>query len=149
MSLVRSSRWHEIQTINDRHINTKELQLFYNVRDELVCHMDNILLRNNLTVVPSALRRQAIEIAHEGHQGINRTKSFIRSNIWFPRVGEQVRNTIKSCKPSMPSSNVREHVLHGTSTDMEMSAMPEKEGDFFLRENTFLLSLTNTHDTQL
>ena len=86
MSLVRSSRWHEIKTINDPDIDTKELQLFYNVRDELVCHTDNILLRNNLIVVPSALRRQAIKIAHEEHQGINRTKSFIRSKIWFPRV---------------------------------------------------------------
>ncbi len=53
MSLVRSSRWHEIKTINDPDIDTKELQLFYNVRDELVCHTDNILLRNNLIVVPS------------------------------------------------------------------------------------------------
>ena len=30
MSLVRSSRWHEIKTINDPHIDMKELQLFYN-----------------------------------------------------------------------------------------------------------------------
>ena len=77
MSLVRSSRWHEIKTINDPNIDMKELQLFYNVRDELACHTNNILLRNNLIVIPSSLRCQAIDIAHEGHQGINRTKSLI------------------------------------------------------------------------
>ena len=97
ISLVRSSRWHEIKFINDPNIDMKELQLFYNVRDELVCHMDNILLRNNLIVIPSALYPQAIAIAHEGHQGMSCTKSFIRSKIWFPRVDEHIENTIKSC----------------------------------------------------
>ena len=78
MSLVRSSRWHEIKTINDPNIDMKELQLFYNVRDELACHTDNTLLRNNLIIIiPSSLRCQAIDIAHEVHQGINCTKSFI------------------------------------------------------------------------
>ena len=97
ISLVRSSRWHEIKSINDPNIDMKELQLFYNVRDELVCHTDNTLLRNNLIVIPSALRPQAIAIAHEGHQGMSRTKSFIRSKILFPRVDEHVEDTIKSC----------------------------------------------------
>ena len=150
MSLVRSSRWHEIKTINDRHINTKELQLFYNVRDELVCHMDNILLRNNLTVVPSALRRQAIEIAHEGHQGINRTKSFIRSKIWFPRVGEQVGNTIKSCIACQAAT----YANTSSMEPLKMSAMPEKEGDFFLRRIPFCyhwrtLTIPSCRDCQI
>ena len=89
----------------------KELQLFYNVRDELVCHMDNILLRNNL-VIPSVLHPQAIAIAHEGHQGLSRTKSFIGSKIWFRQVDENVEDTIKSC---IACSKICEHVLHGTS----------------------------------
>ena len=97
LSLVCSSRWHKIKSINDPNIDMKELQLFYNVRDELVCHTDNILLRNNLIVIPSALRPPAIAIAHEGHQGMSRTKSFIRSKIWLPRVDEHVEDTIKSC----------------------------------------------------
>ena len=118
ISLVRSSRWHEIKSINDPNIDMKELQLFYNVRDELVCHTDNILLRNNLIVIPSALRPQAIAIAHEGHQGMSRTKSFIRSKIWFPRV----EDTIKSCIACQTAT----YANTSSMEPLKMSDKPEK-----------------------
>ena len=122
MSLVRSSRWHEIKTINDPNIDMKELQLFYNVRDELACHKDNILLRNNLIVIPSSLRCQAIDIADEGHQGINRTKSFIRSKIWFPQIDEQVENIIKNCIPCQAAT----YANTSSMEPLKMSDMPDK-----------------------
>ena len=133
MSLVRSSRWREIKTLNDSNIDIKELQIFYKVRDELACYTGNILLRNNPIVIPSALRRQAIDIAHKGHQGINRTKSFIRSKIWIPQIDEQVENIIKTAY----------HAEHQIKMSVLTSA------DLFLRDNTCLLSLMNVHDTQL
>ena len=122
ISLVRSSRWHEIKSINDPNIDMKELQLFYNVRDELVCHTDNILLRNNLIVIPSALRPQAIAIAHEGHQGMSRTKSFIRSKIWFPRVDEHVEDTINSCIACQAAT----YANTSSMEPLKISDMPEK-----------------------
>lgn len=148
MSLVRSSRWHEVKTINDPNIDSAELQLFYNIKDELVCHADNVLLRNNLIVIPPALRSQAIEIAHEGHQGINRTKAFIRSKIWFPRIDDRVEDTIKSCIPCQAAT----YANTSSMEPLQMSAMPENawenlSADFCgpLPTGEYLFVITDEH----
>lgn len=107
------------------------------MRDELACYTDNILLRNNLIVIPSALRRQAIDVAHEGHQGINRTKSFIRSKKWLPQIDEQVENIIKNCIPCQAAT----YANTSTMEPLKMPDIPDKAW-----EN---LSLMSVHDTQL
>ena len=47
------------------------------VRDELTVHSDNILLENNRIVLPKSLLQRAVNIAHEGHQGVARKNSLI------------------------------------------------------------------------
>ena len=79
-------------------------------------------MRNNLIVIPSALRPQAIAIAHEGDQGMSRTKSFIRSKIWFPRVDEHVEDTIKSCIACQAAT----YANTSSMEPLKMSDMPEK-----------------------
>ena len=53
------------------------------VRDELTVHSDNILLRNNRIVLPKSLWQRAVNIAHEGHQGLAKTQAFLRSKYGF------------------------------------------------------------------
>ena len=97
MYMVRTGRWHEVKTCNDRDDNQEELHLFQSVPEELTCHSDGMVLRNNLIVIPNKLRSKAVSVAHEGHQGINRTKAFIRSKVWFPGINEKVENAVKNC----------------------------------------------------
>lgn len=89
ISFVQTSRWYEMKYLNDPDIDMQELQMFYNIKDELTCFSDNTLLSNNLIVIPSALHSQVIDIVQEGYQGINRTKAFIQSKVWFPRSTNQ------------------------------------------------------------
>ena len=100
----------------------KELQLFYNVRDELVCHTDNILLRNNLIVIPSALRSQVIAIAHEGHQGMSRTMNELHKDMVPVRVDEHVEDTIKSCI----ACQATKYANTSSMEPLKMSDMPKK-----------------------
>ena len=122
MYMVRTGRLYEIKTCKDQDVNQQELHLFQSVREELTCHSDGILLRNDLIVMPSKLRDQAISIAHEGHQGINRTKAFIRSKVWFPGISEKIENAVKSCLACQAAT-------YANTTYMEplkMSDMPDR-----------------------
>ena len=97
ISFVRSGSWYEMKSLNDENIDMEELTSLRSVKDELTVHSDNILLRDKRIVLPKTLCDRAVQIAHEGHQGITKTKSFLRSKVWFPNLSDRVERTIKGC----------------------------------------------------
>ena len=38
-------------------------------------------------------------LAHEGHQGMVRTKVRLREKVWWPKMDKQVEDAIRSCHP--------------------------------------------------
>ena len=58
-----------------------------------------LILRGSKLVVPQELRAQVINLAHEGHQGIVRTKQFLRATTWFPGMDKLVEEEIAHCLP--------------------------------------------------
>jgi hypothetical protein len=36
-----------------------------------------------------------MHIAHEGHQGITKTKAFMRSKVWFPGFNDKVDHAME------------------------------------------------------
>jgi len=38
-------------------------------------------------------------LAHEGHQGMVRTKARLREKVWWPQMDRQVEDAIRSCHP--------------------------------------------------
>ena len=74
----------------------EEIRQFWNVRHEL-SYVDGIVTRNDKYVVPVALRENLISLAHEGHQGMSKTKSRIREFYWWPNLNSEVETVIKSC----------------------------------------------------
>lgn len=71
--------------------------MYPSIQDELVVHDENILLRDNRIVMPTSFRERAVSLAREGHQGLTKTKAFIRSKVWFPGINELVDLLIKDC----------------------------------------------------
>ena len=59
----------------------------------------NIILRGTRIVIPSGLRKRAMELAHEGHQGLVKTKQLIRETVWFPGIDKEVKQMIDYCTP--------------------------------------------------
>ena len=37
-------------------------------------------------VVPTKLQERVVELAHQGHQGMVKTKRLIREKVWFPGI---------------------------------------------------------------
>ena len=66
-----------MKTLNDDRTDIEDLTSLRGIRDELTIHSDNVLLCDQRIVLPKSLRDRAVQIAHEGHQGITKTKSFL------------------------------------------------------------------------
>jgi hypothetical protein len=54
-------------------------------------------MRGNRLIIPETLQEKSIRIAHEGHQGITKTKSLLRKKIWFPGMDKKVEEIIAKC----------------------------------------------------
>lgn len=70
---------------------------FDNIFHELSVTDSGVVMRNNLIVIPDTLIDRVIDIAHEGHQGITKTKALIRTKVWFVRLDEKVEERLKNC----------------------------------------------------
>ncbi|CAC5375380.1 unnamed protein product [Mytilus coruscus] len=58
-----------------------------------------IILHDNKIVIPKDLQMRVIDLAHEGHQSIVRTKQLLREKVYFPKIDKLVEQTCKSCIP--------------------------------------------------
>ena len=77
-----------------------DLKTIISVRDELtVSTNDDIILRGLRIVVPSRLGAHVVNLAHEGHQGLVKTKALLREKVWLPKIDELTEHLIKSCIP--------------------------------------------------
>ena len=86
-----------IKSIQSNHWTDKTKQ-YHKVRQELSVTSDQALvLRGTRIVMPAALHQQAIDLAHEGHQGIVKSKQLLRTKVWFPGVDAQMEDTINKC----------------------------------------------------
>jgi hypothetical protein len=58
---------------------------------------DGLLLRGNRIVMPVSLRESAVKLAHEGHQGISKTKQRLRSKVWWPSMDKEAERLCRAC----------------------------------------------------
>ena len=98
--LIRTRKWSQLDNPESQYkdANRMELNLFKKVHDELTVSSDSkIVLRGSRIVIPTTLRERAIDIAHEGHQGLVKTKKLLREKVWFPGIDNEVQQKIKKC----------------------------------------------------
>ena len=87
----------------------KDLQPFRAIWGELSLGV-GVLLRGDRVVLPTALVDDALRLAHEGHMGIQKTKQYLRSCVWFPKMDSQVETLVGKCLPcqAVTPSKLRE-----------------------------------------
>ena len=73
-----------------------ELKSYYTIREELTCAKDCIY-RELRAVVPKSLRSRVLQLAHEGHPGIVRTKQRLRDSVWWPNIDRDAEDHVRSC----------------------------------------------------
>jgi hypothetical protein len=97
----------------------QHLSSYSKVFNELTVN-HGLVLRGKRICIPAALQVRVIELAHEGHQGVIRTKQLLRSCVWFPDLDNQVQKFVKGCAACIVSQSTK------TRTPLVMSNLPEK-----------------------
>nr|XP_034321902.1 uncharacterized protein K02A2.6-like [Crassostrea gigas] len=69
---------------------------YFPFRDEF-CSIGYLVLRGSRIVIPRSLRKQCVQLAHQGHLGIVGTKQQLRTKVWWPGMDKEVEKYVKSC----------------------------------------------------
>ena len=69
---------------------------YLHLKNEM-CSYGQLLLRGWRIVILQVLQEHVMKMAHEGHQGIVKTKCRLRSKVWWPEVDAAADKLCKSC----------------------------------------------------
>nr|CAI5855280.1 unnamed protein product [Callosobruchus analis] len=78
-------------------VQNEKLKPFFLRRNELSVE-NNCLLLGNRVIIPEALQNEVLELFHEQHLGIVRTKMLIRAYCWWPNINNDIEKFISLCE---------------------------------------------------
>jgi hypothetical protein len=81
------------QSVRQGYITKEDsvaLKQYKNILDEILL-AEKLLLRGAKIIVPETLQKEIVTLAREGHQGMERTKQYLRTHMWFPAMAWQRR----------------------------------------------------------
>ena len=94
--MISNDAWMLKDEDNMSEEEKAELNHFTKVKEELTL-ADNVILKGTRIVVPKSLRDRTLALAHQGHQGIVKTKQLLREKVWFPQIDKQVTALVNNC----------------------------------------------------
>ena len=66
------------------------------LRDDLTC-LGKLVLRGSRIVIAEKLHQRVMDIAHEGHQGMVKTKERLRTKVWWPGMDRDTEKCVRPC----------------------------------------------------
>ncbi|CAB3996481.1 Transposon Ty3-G Gag-Pol poly [Paramuricea clavata] len=100
-NLITTGKWHLIDSLDvqsNPNVKVLDLKACEKIKTELTLNEhDGIILRGSLIVLPESLRLKAVQIAHEGHQGLVKTKQLLREKVWYPGIDKLAKHTVDTC----------------------------------------------------
>ena len=85
------------QIHNGQWSRDTDLEPYSRIKEELSI-FEGVILTGNRIVVPQSLRKQILSLAHETHQGIVKTKQFLRTHFFSPGMDDATEKMIKNCQ---------------------------------------------------
>ena len=79
------------------------LKPYRQIKNELTVK-DSIILKGNKIIIPTSLQDRVLNLAHESHQGIVKTKQLLMEKVWWPNTNTDVTNKIKTHHPCQVTS---------------------------------------------
>ena len=142
-----------IQEVEEESVNDPELSVvrtciltdsqwdlvdvsFRSVRQELSV-LEKLEIRGTWLVIPKSLRKKVLSLAHEGHQGIVKTKQRFRSKVWWPNIdkeGERKCRTCHGCQQllSRPQPMVRRWFSEGSWEILACDLLGPVDGNIYI-----------------
>ena len=78
-----------------RGVCRKTLTRYSQVFEELTA-VDGMVVRGDQLVIPAELEPVVVQLAHETHQGFEKTLNLLRESNWFPGMSEMVRQYVET-----------------------------------------------------
>ena len=88
------------------------------------------MLRGTTVIIPVSLRSHVLDLAHCGHQGIVKTKTLVRSRVWFPDIDQLVEHRVKHCIACQANSD-RQVYAPFKPSEMPSAPWHTVSGDFY------------------
>ena len=119
--MIKHDTWYDIAKYKDfENVNYNALQSLKATKDGLtVDEQGDILLKDKRLVIPAVLQLRTIELAHEGRQGIVKTKALLRSKVWFYNMDKLTEDAVRKCLPCEVNNNRLNH------EPMKISSLPK------------------------
>ena len=108
----------KLQVRSGHFIKSDHTKTFYPVRNQLTI-VNDVLMVNEKIVIPPSLRQDILQVAHEGHQGIVRTKQRLRTKVWWPGMNAAVEDFVSSCHGCQVTADPEK------KTPVTMTAIPD------------------------
>lgn len=134
---TETGKWYEV--INDN----SDLSKYHAVRNELTVS-GSLVLKGRRVVIPKNLQHRVVDIAHESHQGLVKTKALLREKVWFPSIDKVVEMKVKSCLPcaSVTPVTTREPLI---MTPLPQGPFQEISIDFATFSDTTILVIVDDY----
>ena len=83
IKIIKNERWYKLDTL-PKGQETNELKQNRKIKDSLSLNdKQNIILKDNCIAIPLCFEIIVVKLAHIGHQGLVKTKSPLRSKVFF------------------------------------------------------------------
>ncbi|CAB4035236.1 Transposon Ty3-I Gag-Pol poly [Paramuricea clavata] len=133
-------------TNNNKNDNNIDLTPYHSICNELTVSDNGIVLPGNRLVMLKKLRSHTLNIGHAQYQGIVKTKTLLRTKVWWPGIDREVEPLIASCIHCQAANNSK------IFEPLKMTTMPSKpwqviHGDFYgpFPSGEYLLVLMDEH----
>lgn len=73
------------------------LRKYHSARNHL-SESDGLVLYHDRIVVPAPLRVDVLDQLHKGHQGLTKCRERAKLTVWWPNIGKQITNKVRSCE---------------------------------------------------
>lgn len=110
---IHTQQWKWFLQGQDHHTaEENEIRVgLWRCRDELGEGPEGIILRGDKIVMPRCLWQGTVDLGHQGHQGVEKTKARICTKVWFPGVDDLVEAKVKGCHACIVTGGIPLHRL--------------------------------------
>ena len=81
---------------NDKKKVPTNIRAYYDYRDELIVQ-DQLVFKGEKLVIPAAMRREMMSIAHSSHIGIEGCIRRVRDTLYWPQMSKDLKEYISKC----------------------------------------------------
>lgn len=133
--------------ISEKWPNKEALLEFKAVAGSLAIWKQVVTL-NQKVVLPTSLRRKAMEVAHRAHASATTMKRTLREYVWWPHMNKEIDSFHEECRPCLLLSSLpRREPLR--MRDMPNAPWREVQIDYFECDGNDILEITDRYSRYL